>query len=68
MNAAVTAEAEAAQTFCVRADDAMGATAWTATTVNADGVSVGVLSSRNPLRSRGVRDSLLASIRSALAE
>lgn len=68
VNAAVTAEAEAAQTFCVRADDAMGATAWTATTVNADGVSVGVLSSRNPLRSRGVRDSLLASIRSALAE
>lgn len=68
VNAAVAEEAAAARAFCVRADDALGGTAWTATTVNADGVSVGVLGSRNPVRSRGVRDSLLASIRSALAE
>lgn len=68
VNARVAAQAEAQRTFCVRADDATGGTAWTATTLNADGVTVGVLGSRNPVRTRGVRDSLLASVRSALAE
>lgn len=68
VNARIAALAEAQRTFCVRADDATGGTAWTATTLNADGVTVGVLGSRNPVRTRGVRDSLLASVRSALAE
>ncbi|MBK7820656.1 MAG: hypothetical protein IPJ61_06175 [Tessaracoccus sp.] len=68
VNARVAAEAEASRTFCVRADDATGGTAWTATTMNADGVTVGVLGTRNPVRSRGVRDALLASVRSALAQ
>lgn len=68
INALVAAEAEASRTFCVRADDATGGTAWTATTMNADGVTVGVLGSRNPVRSRRVRDALLASVRSALSK
>jgi sirohydrochlorin cobaltochelatase len=68
VNALVAAEAEASRTFCVRADDATGGTAWTATTMNADGVTVGVLGSRDPVRSRGVRDALLASVRSALSQ
>lgn len=68
VNARVAAEAEASRTFCVRADDATGGTAWTPTTMNADGVTVGVLGSRDPVRSRGVRDALLASVRSALAQ
>ena len=68
VNALVAAEAEAGRTFCVRADDATGGSAWTATTMNADGVTVGVLGSRDPVRSRGVRDALLASVRSALAK
>jgi hypothetical protein len=36
--------------------------------MNADGVTVGVLGSRDPVRSRGVRDALLASVRSALSQ
>ena len=53
---------------CGTESDATGGTAWTPTTMNADGVTVGVLGSRDPVRSRGVRDALLASVRSALAQ
>nr|WP_231979144.1 NAD(P)-dependent oxidoreductase [Tessaracoccus coleopterorum] len=67
VNALIAAEAEEGRTFCVRADDATGGSAWTAITMNSDGVTVGVLGSRDPVRSRGVRDALLASVRSALS-
>lgn len=68
VNALVAAEAEANRTFCVRADDATRGTAWTVTTLNTDGITVGVLGSRDPVRSRNIRDALLATVRSALAQ
>ncbi|MFT3889673.1 MAG: CbiX/SirB N-terminal domain-containing protein [Arachnia sp.] len=68
VNAQVAAHAEAQRTFCVRADEATGGSAWTAATVSADGVTVGVLGSKDPIRSKGVRDALLTSVRTALAQ
>jgi uroporphyrin-III C-methyltransferase/precorrin-2 dehydrogenase/sirohydrochlorin ferrochelatase len=56
VNAQAAAEAEQQQTFCVRADDARDATAWTPATAEVDGVLVGVLAGRNPRRSAAVRD------------
>ncbi|MGQ0844352.1 MAG: uroporphyrinogen-III C-methyltransferase [Sporichthyaceae bacterium] len=63
VNAAVAADAEAARIFCVRADDATAATAWTAASGRHEGLTVAVLAGRRPLRAAKVRDGLLAALR-----
>jgi uroporphyrin-III C-methyltransferase/precorrin-2 dehydrogenase/sirohydrochlorin ferrochelatase len=66
-NAAVSEAAEARRMFCVRADDATAATAWTPAVGRSSGVTVAVLSnelgSRDPQRSAAVRDEILEGLR-----
>jgi uroporphyrin-III C-methyltransferase / precorrin-2 dehydrogenase / sirohydrochlorin ferrochelatase len=63
VNAAVSAEAEEQRTFCVRADDATQATAWTPAVGRHAGVTVAVLGNREPRRSAAVRDAIVAGLR-----
>lgn len=56
VNARVAAAAEAQRIFCVRADDATEATAWTPATADVDGVQIGVLAGGHPRRAAQVRD------------
>lgn len=63
VNAAVVAEAESAQIFCVRADDAARGSAWTPAVGRHDEVTVAVLSNRDPQRSARVRDSVVEGLR-----
>lgn len=63
VNAAVAADAEARRIFCVRADDATAATAWTAASGRYEGLTVAVLAGRNPRRAAAVRDRLLGALR-----
>src|SRR6201999_1715574 len=58
-NAAVAEEAEANRTWCVRADDAAAATAWTPATGTTGDTSVGVLSG-DPRHSAAIRDAITA--------
>lgn len=59
VNAAVTAAAEQRHTFCVRADRADAGSAWTPATGQTSGVTVGVITSHDPLRARRIRDRLV---------
>ncbi len=63
VNARVSAAAEERRVFCVRADDATKATAWTPAVGSAAGVTVAVLGNRDPRRSAAVRDEILAGLR-----
>jgi uroporphyrin-III C-methyltransferase / precorrin-2 dehydrogenase / sirohydrochlorin ferrochelatase len=63
VNAAVAADAEARRIFCVRADDASAATAWTAASGRYEGLTVAVLAGRNPRRAAAVRDNLIGALR-----
>ena len=56
----VSREAEESRVFCVRADDAGAATAWTPATGRYGPVTVAVLADRDPRRSAAVRDGILA--------
>lgn len=58
-NRSVSAEAEAARVFCVRADAAAEATAWTPATGEVEGVQVAVLAGRQPREAARVRDLLV---------
>ena len=60
VNAAVAAAAEARRVFCVRADDARQASAWTPATGRYGGVTVAVLSNREPRKSAAIRDEIMA--------
>jgi uroporphyrin-III C-methyltransferase/precorrin-2 dehydrogenase/sirohydrochlorin ferrochelatase len=62
-NAAASAEAEARRVWCVRSDDAEAATAWTPATGRTDGVTVAVLTGRDPRRSAAVRDAVVEGLR-----
>ena len=62
-NAAASAEAERRRVWCVRSDDAAAATAWTPATGRSDGLTVAVLSGRDPRRSAAVRDAVVAGLR-----
>ena len=62
-NRAASVEAEQQRTFCVRADQAAEATAWTPATAEVDGVTVGVVSGGNPRRSAQLRDLLVDVLR-----
>ncbi|GAA1973064.1 uroporphyrinogen-III C-methyltransferase [Nocardioides panacihumi] len=63
VNEAVSAAAEERRIFCVRSDDALAATAWTPAVGRHGGVTVAVLSNREPRRSATVRDEILAGLR-----
>jgi uroporphyrin-III C-methyltransferase/precorrin-2 dehydrogenase/sirohydrochlorin ferrochelatase len=63
VNAAVAEEAEANRTWCVRADDADAATAWTPASGTVGDTSVGVLSG-DPRHSAAIRDAVTAGLRS----
>ena len=63
VNAAVAAEADAAGTWCVRADDAAASRAWTPASGQAGDVRVGVLSG-DPRHSAGLRDALVGALTS----
>lgn len=58
-NVAASAEAEASRVWCVRSDDAEAATAWTPATGRSEGVTVAVLTGRDPRRSAAVRDAVV---------
>ncbi|MBT2472297.1 uroporphyrinogen-III C-methyltransferase [Streptomyces sp. ISL-66] len=62
-NDAASAEAERRRVWCVRADDAEAATAWTPATGRVDGVTVAVLTGNDPRRSAAVRDAVVDGLR-----
>lgn len=70
VNERVSVEAEAQRIFCVRADDATRATAFTPAVGRHDNVSVAVLGNfmgdRDPQRSAQVRDEILGALRDGL--
>ncbi len=63
VNDQVSAEAEERRIFCVRADDAVQATAWTPAVGRHAGVTVAVLGNREPRRSAAVRDAIVTGLR-----
>ncbi len=64
-DAAVAAEADAARIWCVRADDAAAATAWTPAVARVDGMVVAVGGGRDPLRARAIRDAVQVGLEAA---
>ena len=65
-NAAVSEEAEAQRIFCVRADDASRASAWTPATGRHEGLTIAVVANREPRRSAALRDRIIAGLRDGL--
>ena len=63
VNAAVADSAERRRIFCVRADDARQATAWTPAVGRHEGVTVAVLGNREPRKSALIRDEILHALR-----
>ena len=63
VNARVVAAADARHTFCVRADDALGGTAWTPAVGHHGSVTVGVLGNREPRKSAALRDDIVTALR-----
>ncbi|WP_281690563.1 uroporphyrinogen-III C-methyltransferase [Pseudonocardia thermophila] len=68
VNAAVCAEAEQRQVFCVRADHAPGGSAVTPAVGHHDGLTVGVLAGRRPRRSAAVRTAIVEALAAGLAD
>ncbi|MCM2390463.1 uroporphyrinogen-III C-methyltransferase [Streptomyces albipurpureus] len=62
-NERVSAEAERSRIWCVRSDDASAATAWTPATGRSEGLTVAVLTGRDPRRSAAVRDAIVEGLR-----
>ncbi|UUN25855.1 uroporphyrinogen-III C-methyltransferase [Streptomyces sp. FIT100] len=62
-NGAASAEAERTRTWCVRSDDAEAATAWTPAAGRSEGVTVAVLTGKDPRRSAAVRDAIVEGLR-----
>ncbi|WP_374457606.1 uroporphyrinogen-III C-methyltransferase [Nocardioides sp.] len=63
VNARVVAAAESRHTFCVRADDALGGTAWTPAVGHHGSLTVGVLGNREPRKSAALRDDIVTALR-----
>ena len=67
VNQRISVLADEQRIFCVRADDAYAATAFTPAVGTHDGVTIAVMGSaaadRNPRRSAGVRDEIVAGLR-----
>ncbi|PSM39858.1 uroporphyrinogen-III C-methyltransferase [Streptomyces dioscori] len=66
-NAEASAEAESHRVWCVRADDADEATAWTPATGHSEGVTVAVLTTdakgRDPRHTAAIRDAVVEGLR-----
>jgi len=62
VNEQVSAAAEAARIFCVRADDGVAASAWTPAVGRYDGLTVAVLGRREPRRTAAVRDAIVTGL------
>ncbi|MFD7540380.1 MULTISPECIES: uroporphyrinogen-III C-methyltransferase [unclassified Streptomyces] len=64
-NERISAEAERSRVWCVRADDAGAATAWTPATGRSEGVTVAVLTTDtpDPRRSAAIRDAIVEGLR-----
>jgi uroporphyrin-III C-methyltransferase len=62
VNAAVAAEAEAARTFCARADDRSASSVWTPAVGRQGDLVVGVHGGGDPQRAVGVRDAVVAGL------
>lgn len=62
VNDRVSGAAETRRIFCVRADDASKATAWTPAVGRVAGVTVAVLGGREPRLSSGVRDEIVTGL------
>ncbi len=62
-NDLVSAAAEERRIFCVRSDDGSLATAWTPAVGRHAGVTVAVLANREPKKSAGIRDGIIAGLR-----
>lgn len=63
VNELVSAAAEERRIFCVRADDATRATAWTPAVGRHGSVTVAVLGNREPRQSAALRDDILTALR-----
>jgi uroporphyrin-III C-methyltransferase/precorrin-2 dehydrogenase/sirohydrochlorin ferrochelatase len=61
-NDLVSTECERRRIFCVRADDASAASAWTPAVGRHAGVTVAVLANREPRKSAGVRDEIMGAL------
>jgi uroporphyrin-III C-methyltransferase / precorrin-2 dehydrogenase / sirohydrochlorin ferrochelatase len=66
VNARISERCDGQRIFCVRADDATQATAWTPAVGRHAGVTVAVLGNREPRRSAAVRDGIVAALRDGL--
>ncbi|MDT9592404.1 uroporphyrinogen-III C-methyltransferase [Nocardioides zeae] len=62
VNHAVVTAADERRIFCVRADDAREASAWTPAVGRHGGVTVAVLGNREPMRSAAVRDEIVTAL------
>ena len=62
VNEQVAKAAEASRIFCVRADDATSATAWTPAVGRYDGLTLAVLGRREPRRTAAVRDAIVTGL------
>ncbi|MFD7924101.1 uroporphyrinogen-III C-methyltransferase [Streptomyces sp. NPDC059740] len=62
-NEAASREGEERRVWCVRSDDAEAATAWTPATGREAGVTVAVLTGRDPRRSAALRDAVVEGLR-----
>lgn len=61
-NELVSTECERRRIFCVRADDASTASAWTPAVGRHAGLTVAVLANREPRKSAGVRDEIMGAL------
>ncbi len=63
VNEQVSSACEQQRVFCVRADDATQASAWTPAVGRHAGVTVAVLGNREPRKSASIRDAIVAGLR-----
>jgi uroporphyrin-III C-methyltransferase/precorrin-2 dehydrogenase/sirohydrochlorin ferrochelatase len=68
VNAQVVAEADEARIFCLRSDDASGASAWMPATGRSGRATVSVHGDRDPSTAAALRDAALAAVEVALRE
>jgi uroporphyrin-III C-methyltransferase/precorrin-2 dehydrogenase/sirohydrochlorin ferrochelatase len=66
VNAAVVAEADEARIFCLRADDASGASAWMPATGRSGRATVSIHADRDPQTATALRDAALVAVEAAL--
>lgn len=66
VNASVVAEADSRRMFCLRADDATGASAWMPATGRTGPATVSVHGGRDPRRAAALRDAAVSAVESAL--